>query len=336
MTPSHWLITGAAGFIGARMVEHCTRAGRRVTSVDELVAFDSRPEHAAMDFGTRVAIDDLMDALSSGRITRPDVVIHLGACSSTTEMDIDYLRRVNIEYSQALWNYCTKEGIPFIYASSAATYGEGEQGYSDDESRMADLRPLNPYGDSKRLFDIWAVEQESLGNHPPCWSGHKFFNVYGFGERHKKGQASVVVHAFDQARSTGKVRLFKSHREGIRDGEQKRDFVWVGDVVKVLEYAATHPLRRGIYNLGTGRARTFLDLANAVFSALEAEAVIEFVPTPESLRERYQYFTQADMQKLRSAGYAEPFTSLEEGVKKTVQALLTFERRRTDQTTQPT
>ena len=238
--PEHWLITGAAGFIGARMVERCRERGIEVTSVDDPETFTSRPEHAGIDFGRIVPKDELLEWLRSGRIPRPDAILHLGACSSTTELDVEFLRRVNVEYSQELWNHCAREGIPFVYASSAATYGDGELGYADDESKMGDLRPLNPYGDSKRLFDLWAIEQETRGNHPPIWSGHKFFNVYGFGERHKGGQASVVLHAQDQIRKNGTVRLFKSHREGIRDGEQKRDFLYVKDAVEMTLHFAEH------------------------------------------------------------------------------------------------
>ena len=179
------IITGAAGFIGARMVERCNLRGVSVTSVDDLEAFRMRPEHEGINFGVRISKDAFLDDLFSGKVTRPDAIIHLGACSSTTELDVSFLRKVNLEYSQQLWKYCSSEGVPFIYASSAATYGAGEQGYSDREEQIAQLRPLNPYGESKRLFDLWAVEQESLGFHPPVWSGHKFFNVYGFGERHK-------------------------------------------------------------------------------------------------------------------------------------------------------
>jgi ADP-L-glycero-D-manno-heptose 6-epimerase len=325
----HWLVTGAAGFIGARVVERCRIRGIDVTSVDELAAFDSRPEHSTIDFGRKVSKDSLMTELGSGAIPKPDAIIHLGACSSTTELNVEFLRQVNIQYSQDLWNHCTRERITFVYASSAATYGEGELGYDDDEAMMGSLRPLNPYGDSKRLFDIWAVEQASLGNRPPVWSGHKFFNVYGFGERHKKGQASVVLHAFDQIRKTGSVKLFQSHREGICDGKQKRDFIWVGDVVDVLDYAVEHPLKCGIFNLGTGQARTYLDLVRAVFASLGVPERIEFIPTPENIRERYQYFTEARMEKLRTAGYTRPFTQLEAGVARTVEALLDFERRLT-------
>jgi ADP-L-glycero-D-manno-heptose 6-epimerase len=305
-------------------------------SVDELEFFDTRPEHSQLDFGQRIAKDDLIDALESGAIAKPAIIIHLGACSSTTELNTEFLQRVNVQYSQALWNYCSKNAIPFVYASSAATYGDGEAGYEDDEKAISALRPLNPYGESKRLFDLWAIEQDEQGHRPPFWSGFKFFNVYGFGERHKKGQASVVLHAFDQIRKTGLVKLFQSHRAGIRDGEQKRDFIWVGDVIDVLEFAAMKPLARGIYNLGTGQARSFLDLARATFLALNAEEKIEFIPTPEALRNRYQYFTQACMEKLRKAGYSAPFTSLEEGVRKTAQELLAFERRFTVTKTTPT
>jgi ADP-L-glycero-D-manno-heptose 6-epimerase len=241
---------------------------------------------------------------------------------------MEFLRKVNVEYSQKIWEFCTKHSIPLAYASSAATYGAGEQGYADDESRMDRLKPLNPYGESKRLFDVWATEQEKKGNHPPSWSGHKFFNVYGFGERHKRGQASVVLHSYDQILASGGVRLFKSHREGIAHGHQSRDFIHVGDVIDILEFSISHPIRRGIYNVGTGKARTFLDLTRAVFRALGRPEQIEFIDTPEAIRERYQYFTQATTEKLRAAGYTRPFTSLEEGVKKTVAQLEGFSRRR--------
>lgn len=248
--------------------------------------------------------------------------MHLGACTDTTELDEDYLRRTNLEYSQMLWRHCTLRKIPMVYASSAATYGEGELGYDDDEALIPKLRPLNPYGESKRLFDLWALEQERAGQHPPAWSGFKFFNVYGFGERHKGKMASVVLHAFDQIRDRGTVRLFRSHREGIADGHQKRDFIFVDDVIEVLEFARSTPIQRGIFNLGTGRARTFLDLVKATFAAMGAPENITFFDTPEELRERYQYFTEARMQKLRGVGYTKLFTSLEDGVAAYIKRLL--------------
>lgn len=307
------LVTGAAGFVGARFVEACNRRGIPVISVDAPAYFTRRTEHRGVDFGTIVDRDVLLGRLREEPL-RVSGIVHLGACTDTTQYDVSFLKRVNLEYSQALWSHATQHRIPFVYASSAATYGGGEKGYVDDESKMSELVPLNPYGDSKLWFDVWALAEEKAGRTPPVWSGFKFFNVYGFGERHKNKMASVVLHAFDQIGRVGKVRLFKSHKAGIADGHQARDFVYVADVVDVLFFALEKPLRRGIYNLGTGEARTFLDLTNATFAALGKPPVIEFFDTPMELRERYQYFTQADMRKLRAAGYTKPFTSLEAGV----------------------
>jgi ADP-L-glycero-D-manno-heptose 6-epimerase len=237
-------------------------------------------------------------------------------------MRVDYLTEVNLEYTKSLWNIATQFQIPFVYASSAATYGAGEHGYIDDESKMSSLKPLNPYGDSKLQFDLWALEEEKKGNHPPIWSGFKFFNVYGFGERHKTKMASVVFQGFEQIGAKGMLKLFKSHKEGIADGEQKRDFIYVEDLVDVLLFAVKGSLKRGIYNLGSGKARSFYDLAKATFKSLGKEPKIEFIDTPVEIRDRYQYFTEADMTKLHNAGYTRPFTSLEEGVSKTVAALV--------------
>jgi len=236
-------------------------------------------------------------------------------------MDEEFLRRVNLEYSQALWNHCASAGIPLVYASSAATYGDGSAGYDDDESRLSELQPLNPYGVSKLAFDQWALEREQAGVAPPAWSGWKFFNVYGFGERHKQRMASVVLQAYDQIHEGGRVRLFKSHHPDYEDGGQQRDFVFVDDVVRVLLFALDTPLPRGIFNLGTGEARTFADLVRATFAALDRPVDIEYVPTPEDIRERYQYFTQARMEKLRTAGYESAFTTLEAGVEAYVRRL---------------
>ena len=233
-------------------------------------------------------------------------------------MRVDYLKKVNLEYTQNLWNLASKYSIPFVYASSAATYGAGEEGYDDNELTMHRLEPLNPYGESKLQFDLWALVEEKKANHPPVWSGFKFFNVYGFGERHKGKMSSVVLQGFDQIEAKGMLKLFKSHKTGIADGEQRRDFIYVEDVVKVLWFALTKPLKRGIFNLGSGKARTFLDLATATFHALGKNPKIEFIDTPIEIRDRYQYFTEANMAKLRAEGFTEPFTSLEEGVKQTV------------------
>jgi len=229
---------------------------------------------------------------------------------------------VNLEYSQRLWRWTTDHRVPFVYASSAATYGDGAHGYDDDEARIPALRPLNPYGDSKQQFDLWALAEERAARRPPAWSGFKFFNVYGFGERHKGRMASVILHSADQIERDCKVRLFKSHKQGFADGEQKRDFVFVEDVVDVLTYAASGAIDRGVYNLGSGTARTFTDLALATFKAMSMPPVIEFIDMPAPLRERYQYFTEAKMERLRDAGYTAPFTPLEDGVARYVRDFL--------------
>jgi ADP-L-glycero-D-manno-heptose 6-epimerase len=308
------LVTGAAGFIGARFVADCNARKIPVISVDQPAYFRDRAEHRGIDFGQIVDREELLPLLEKAPMPLSGIV-HMGACTDTTELDVAYLNRVNIEYSKALWRHATRAKLPLVYASSAATYGAGERGYEDDEASMAQLVPLNPYGDSKLQFDVWALQEEKQGRAPVAWSAFKFFNVYGFGERHKEKMASVVLHAFDQIGKSGRVRLFKSHKEGIEDGHQKRDFVYVGDVIDVLRFALDKPLPRGIYNLGTGEARTFLDLVNATFAALGRDPRIDFIPTPVELRARYQYFTQARMGKLRRAGYSASFTPLERGVR---------------------
>jgi ADP-L-glycero-D-manno-heptose 6-epimerase len=307
------IVTGAAGFIGSRLVQALSGDGVPVASVDDPALFDTRPEHAGVEFGERVATGDLGVWLE--RADPPvDAIVHLGACTDTRETDRGFLTRVNLEYSQQLWRVCSTGGIPLIYASSAATYGDGSLGYDDDESLIPALRPLNAYGDSKQQFDLWVLGQERAGVHPPAWCGLKFFNVYGFGERHKGAMASVVLHAFDQIRATGRMRLFKSHRPDIADGHQARDFVFVDDVVDVIRALVARPTPRGIFNLGSGRARTFLDLTRAVFGALGRPECIDFIDTPEDVRRHYQYFTEAAMARLQAAGYARALTPLEAGV----------------------
>lgn len=314
------LVTGAAGFIGARFVEDLNRRGEPVVSVDDPALFEARPEHAGLDFGLVVPTEDLPEWLER---EQPPLhgIVHLGACTDTTEMDEGFLRRVNLEYTQRLWRWCTGTAVPLVYASSAATYGDGTQGYSDDETGFGELAPLNPYGQSKLDFDRWALEEEAAGRSPAAWSGFKFFNVYGFGERHKGRMASVVLQAYDQIHERGRVRLFESHHSDYEHGGQMRDFVYVEDVIGVLRFALEKPVPRGIFNLGTGTARTFADLVGATFEALGREVDIEFVPTPEDIRERYQYFTQADMSKLCRAGYEAGFTPLEVGVRRYVERL---------------
>lgn len=247
-------------------------------------------------------------------------VIHLGARTDTTEQDKTIFDSLNVDYSKNLWNLCTKYNIPFIYASSAATYGDGNMGYSDDHRVVPSLKPLNPYGDSKQEFDQWVLKQKET---PPFWAGIKFFNVYGPNEYHKGRMASVVYHAFQQIRQTGAMKLFRSHRPDFKDGEQQRDFIYVKDVVDVLFYLLTAKPASAIYNLGTGKARSFLDLTNATFKSLGLEPQISFIDTPADIRDTYQYFTEADMGKLVKSGYDKPFTSLEDGVADYVKHYLT-------------
>ncbi len=315
------LVTGAAGFVGYQFVERCRHDGIPVISVDEPAHFDTRPEHAGADFGTMVGRDALFDWLAA---TEPALggIVHLGACTDTTETDEQFLARVNVAYSQRLWTFATAHGVPFVYASSAATYGDGANGYDDDESRLPRLVPLNAYGRSKLAFDLWALAQERAGAAPPAWSGWKFFNVYGYGERHKGRMASVVLHAYDQARAGGPVRLFRSHRVDVPDGHQSRDFVDVRDVVSVLSHALVARVPRGIRNLGSGVSRTYLDLACGVCRALGVGETVAFIDTPPEIRSRYQYFTQANVRRLREeTGYVAPFASLERGIAAYVEQL---------------
>jgi ADP-L-glycero-D-manno-heptose 6-epimerase len=319
------IVTGAAGFVGYQVARKLVQQKRKILGVDEVLFFETRKEHQDLSLETaspETILDREFYASMKAKGTPVTGIIHLGACTDTTEMRLDYLKQVNLDYTRTLWQHATEFGIPFVYASSAATYGAGENGYDDDESKIALLKPLNPYGDSKQQFDVWALAEEKAGRTPPSWAGFKFFNVYGFGERHKGKMASVVLQGFDQIRAQGGLKLFKSHKAGIADGEQKRDFVYVEDVVDVLLFALQKPIRRGIFNLGSGQARSFLDLAKATFHALEKTPNIEFIDTPIEIRDRYQYFTQANMQKLKAEGYSRPMTSLEDGVQKTVQALI--------------
>jgi ADP-L-glycero-D-manno-heptose 6-epimerase len=307
------LVTGAAGFIGARFVESCNARGVPVVSVDRKDAFTSRAEHARLDFGDVLDIEELEGWLSAPRPKLAGVV-HMGAISATTELSEALLARFNVDYSKMVWNAARRLGVPCVYASSAAVYGDGSLGFDDDDALVPRLRPLNPYGESKRRFDLWALEEAAAGRTPPAWAGFRFFNVYGFGERHKGGMASVVLHGYDQAKANGEIRLFESHRAGIPHGHQSRDFVDVSDAVEAMWFALKKPVISGIYNVGTGKARTFFDLAKAVFTALDAPERIVFVPTPEAIRERYQYFTEAKMDRLRAQGFAKKSVGLEDGV----------------------
>lgn len=305
------IVTGAAGFIGSRMARLLNARGeRRLILVDGFDRADKLPNLDGVDFAFKVDRDMLFAWLG---VARPSIdrFYHLGARTDTTEFNYSIHQRLNVEYSRRVWEYCARHGIPLVYASSAATYGDGTLGYSDAHDMPDKLQPLNPYGVSKNEFDKWALRQ---ADKPPHWYGLKFFNVYGPGESHKGRMASVVFHAFRQIRARGFVELFRSHRTGFRDGWQLRDFIHVDDVVKVCRWLSDALPASGLYNLGTGRARSFEDLAKATFAGMGLEPDIRYIDMPIDIRDKYQYFTEADMQKLRNAGYTNPFLSLEEGV----------------------
>lgn len=326
------IVTGAAGMIGSAMVWKLNEMGRNdIIVVDKLRTEEKWLNLRKRDYADWVDRDDLFDWLSnSANAEKITGVVHMGACSATTERDGDFLMSNNYGYSKKLWEFCAARQIPYVYASSAATYGGGELGYNDDVSveELKKLQPLNKYGYSKKIFDDWAFKQSIT---PKQWCGLKFFNVYGPQEYHKGRMASMVFHTFNQYRDNGGVKLFKSHKEGFKDGEQLRDFVYLKDVVDVMYYLLTEKVESGVYNIGTGEARSFLDLSMATMRAaannpeLKQEEVIEFIPMPEDLRGRYQYFTQASMEKLKRAGYTKKFTSLEDGVKDYVENYLSKE-----------
>ena len=305
------IITGAAGFIGSCLIQKLNDEGYYdLILVDDFSSPEKNKNFEGKRFSGQVHRDDFPKWLAGNQL-HVQFVFHIGARTDTTEFDVELFNRLNLDYTKELWNICVEFGLPFVYASSAATYGLGDQGYDDDESKIPQLKPLNPYGDSKNEFDQWALKQERK---PYFWCGLKFFNVYGPNEYHKGRMASVIFHTFNQIRKTGSMRLFQSHKEEFKDGEQMRDFVYVKDVVNVLYFLMHHRKDSGIYNLGSGTARTFLDLAKNTFKALGKEPEISFIPTPEDIRDTYQYFTEARMEKLRSIGYVLPFHSLENGI----------------------
>jgi len=307
------VVTGAAGFIGSALVGELLRQGwQDIVAVDDFSRADKAPNLAGKQLTAKVDRKDFFDWLDANE-AQVQFIFHLGARTDTTEFDTAIFDELNLHYSQRMWQACVKYGIPLVYASSAATYGGGELGYSDqDDALPYQLKPLNPYGDSKNDFDKWALQQ---ADKPFFWAGLKFFNVYGPNEYHKGRMASVVFHAFNQISATGGMKLFRSHNPDYKDGEQLRDFVYVKDVCNVCLFLLEHRKNSGLYNLGSGKARTFLDLVRATFTAMGKEENIGFVDTPADIRDKYQYFTEADMRKLQSIGYDTPFTSLEEGVK---------------------
>lgn len=302
------VITGASGFIASCLVEFLNQKG-----LTDLILVD--------DFGHEKKFKNTENSSFTAKIDRDlfiydmhrhsiDFIFHLGARTDTTEFDSTIFNRLNLNYSKTLWNYASKNRIPFLYASSAATYGGGEHGF-DDELPIDHLTPLNPYGQSKQDFDLWVTKQEKT---PPFWVGLKFFNVFGPNEYHKGRMASVVMHAFNQIQKNGSLNLFKSHNSNYEDGEQMRDFIYIKDLLNLMWFWYENQNNSGIYNAGSGEARTFNDLAHAIFSALELEPTINYIPTPEDIRDKYQYFTKASMNKTIQAGYNVPFHSLEDAV----------------------
>lgn len=305
------VVTGAAGFIGSVLVGKLNHNG-----VDDIVVVDdfSNPEKNKNleNKNTKEKVDrNEFFAWLDKNHTDVDFIFHIGARTDTAEFDVAIFDRLNLHYTKTMWEKCTAYNIPMIYASSAATYGLGEFGYIDDHAIVPDLKPLNPYGESKNNLDKWVLKQETA---PPFWAGFKFFNVYGPNEYHKSRMASVIFHAFHQINNTEKMKLFRSHNPDFKDGQQLRDFVYVKDVVDVMVYFMKNQKQSGLYNLGTGQARSFLDLTTSTFAALGKEAVIDFIDTPTDIRDKYQYFTEANMQKVRNYGYRKEFTSLEAGV----------------------
>lgn len=322
------VITGGAGMIGSMIAWHLNTVLER----EDIVIADriNHPEQwqnlCHRRYVNYLDKDELFGWLSDSKKTsakKIDAVIHMGAISDTTERDFNKLVQDNIRYSQQLWLWCAENKVPFLYASSAATYGGGESGYNDDESQIDEFRPLNAYGYSKQFFDQWALRQarEKLAC-PPQWHGFKFFNVYGPNEYHKERMASVALHSFNQFSEHGTVKLFKSHKPDYKDGMQLRDFVYVKDAAAVVAHFMMHSDKSGIYNIGTGKARSFKDLATAVMTSMGRKPSITYIDMPQDLHGKYQYFTEANMAKLRAAGYTKPFYSLEEGVRDYVQNYL--------------
>ena len=313
------IVTGAAGFIGSRLIHKLN--GENYNHLIAVDRFDRPEKNKNLDGAQileKVDRDDFMGWLDKNH-EEVEFIFHIGAKTDTSEFDRDLLMRMNTQYTQDVWERCIHFQIPLVYASSAATYGLGEMGYDDNEELISKLKPLNPYGQSKQDFDLWALQQNKK---PFFWAGLKFFNVYGPNEYHKGRMASVIWHAFNQIRDTGKMKLFRSHNPEFKDGEQMRDFVYVKDVVEVCYWLMHHRKNSGIYNLGSGQARTFLDLTRATFKAMDQAENIEFIDTPEDIRDKYQYFTEANMDKLKSIGYQKEFRTLEEGVKDYVQGFL--------------
>ncbi len=313
------IVTGAAGFIGSCLIARLNELNfNYIVAVDDFSFPEKNKNLEGKNIMERVERTELAAWLDTN-YQEVEFCFHIGARTDTTEFNKAIFDELNVDYSKMLWNKCIDYQIPLVYASSAATYGLGELGYDDNEALIPQLKPLNPYGDSKNDFDIWALNQEKK---PFFWAGLKFFNVYGPNEYHKSRMASVIWHAFRQINETGSLRLFKSHRPDYADGQQMRDFIYVKDLVSVCVFLMEHRKNSGIYNLGTGIARSFNDLGKSTFVAMGKEVNINYIDTPADIRDKYQYFTEANMNKLKSIGYDKPFYTLEEGVKEYVQNYL--------------
>lgn len=309
------VVTGAAGFIGSCLTSYLNQQGyNNLILVDDFSVKRKCENLSGKKYAYKVHREQFFEWFKSHPGTI-QYIFHLGARTDTTEMDYKVHKKWNLEYSKDIWELCVENNIPLVYASSAATYGNGEHGYKDSHDIVTELHPLNPYGRSKNDFDIWALEQKHT---PPFWAGVKFFNVYGPNEYHKGRMASVIFHAYNQIKKSGEAKLFRSHNTQYKDGEQLRDFIYVADVINICMWLMQHQPASGLYNAGTGKARTFKDLVKAIFAALNLPEHIEYIDTPEDIRDKYQYFTEADMSKLIAAGYDAPFHSLEEGVKEYV------------------
>lgn len=317
------IVTGAAGFIGSCLVRKLNDEGfNDLVLVDDFSKTEKEPNLSGKKFTAKVDRREFISWLKDNH-RFVQFIFHIGARTDTTEFNAAIFEELNLQYTKDVWNSCVEFGLPLVYASSAATYGGGEFGYEDSHEVIEKLKPLNPYGESKNEFDKWALRQERK---PYFWCGLKFFNVYGPNEYHKERMASVIFHAFRQISASGKMKLFRSHRPDYKDGEQLRDFVYVKDVVNVCYWLMHHRKDSGIYNLGSGTARTFIDLAANTFKAMDVPQQIEFIDTPADIRDKYQYFTEAKMEKLKKIGYPFSFHSLEDGIKEYVKEFLKGEK----------
>ena len=320
------VVTGAAGFIGSVVAGELNQKGYNdLILVDDFSKKEKERNYIDLKYKSLVDRNVFFDWFKENH-EEVTFVVHLGARTDTTEFDWNVFQKLNVDYTEMMFTLCAEYQIPLVYASSAATYGNGELGYDDSHEVVEKLQPLNPYGRSKNEVDKWIlkhVETQNAASEPPFWAGLKFFNVYGPNEYHKGRMASVIFHSFNQINATGKVKLFRSHRPDFKDGQQLRDFIYVKDIASVICFmierhrdteTPSHQVKSGLYNLGTGKARSFYDLAANTFKAMGKDVNIEFVDIPEDIRDKYQYFTEANMTKLREAGYDKEFTSLEEGV----------------------